>query len=112
MSNPSLVPPSSAIPTADDKQQRDDGDDKKGVVHIVLLRGATPPLANPGTAPRTDHSYCARTSWNSGIKDPVSPADTTGVYFFWRVMRDPSHDTPWWPASLLLQTSGAGFLAL
>jgi hypothetical protein len=38
---PSLVPPSSAIPTAADKQQYDDDDDQKGcVVHIVLLRGS------------------------------------------------------------------------
>ena len=39
--NPSLVPPSSAIPTAADKQQYDDDDDQKGcVVHVVLLRGS------------------------------------------------------------------------
>jgi hypothetical protein len=37
---PSLVPPSSAVPTATEKQQYDDDDDQKGcVVHIVLLRG-------------------------------------------------------------------------
>jgi hypothetical protein len=39
--NPSLVPPSSAVPTAAEKQQYDDDDDQKGcVVHIVLLKGS------------------------------------------------------------------------
>src|SRR5215510_11924955 len=34
---PSLVPPSSAIPAAGDKQKYDDDDHKGCVVHIVLL---------------------------------------------------------------------------
>jgi hypothetical protein len=37
---PSLVPPSSAVPTAADKQQYDDDDQKSRGVHIVLLKGS------------------------------------------------------------------------
>ena len=37
---PSLVPPSSAVPTAADKQQYDDDDQKSCGVHIVLLKGS------------------------------------------------------------------------